>query len=154
MPSSYMQAEAPAGDVLRLAVIAPAYLWACLRTGLSACRYDLTVLPAENAGWSHSDPYGVAEVARTLAPRPDGILLVASRRRAPGLLLPAAVLHGIPVGIIPADQPRQFVPWFTALQSARKRPRETVWASLAMAQDFYLTWGRRFARWMRAAASD
>ncbi len=138
----------------RLAVIAPGEFGESLQNGLAHTCADLVLIPRRPpVPRPGDDPYGIGETAQNLFPRPDGILLIAPRRRAPGRLLPAPVLHGIPIGLVQADRAEQLGPWLQAVAVRRRDNSESRWATMAMNKELYLQWGRRFAGWLKTGAA-
>lgn len=87
----------------------------------------------------------------------QGVQQIASRNRAAAALVVLAasdrplesiaagpVVAGVPVGIVPVGDPRDFARWLDALRQrvVTSRPQ---YAILAMWKPFYLEWGRRFS---------
>ncbi|HMH52027.1 MAG TPA: hypothetical protein VK548_17460 [Candidatus Acidoferrum sp.] len=99
------------------------------------------------------DPYRLQALLAALTPAPDGLLLLAPRRRPPGRLTPAPVLNRIPVGIVQADSPRQLAPWLAALRADAGLPPTPTWGALAMGKDVFLELGRSCIRSMRTGGA-
>jgi hypothetical protein len=76
-------------------------------------------------------------------------MMVIAPPRSPGALASAPVVHGIPVGLVPADRISALKPWLEALHPRTRRGSEArgrrLWAVLAEWEDRYLRRARVFA---------
>lgn len=135
-------------------MIAPESMWDSLSAGLAPLYPELELIPRPEPAASPPDPYDLFDLTQVLSPRPDGILLVAPRRRSPARLVPAPVLNGVLIGIIQAESEAQLKPWLRALLDTHTVTQGAIWAVLAMWKNVYLMWGERFAKWMHAGFND
>lgn len=134
----------------RLIVVAPEALWDSLNAGLASLYPDLELIQRPETPSLSSDPYSLVDFSQTLSPRSVGILLIAPTRRSPARLVPAPVLHHIPVGIVQAESVAQLKPWLRALSATHTMGQGIIWAVLAMWKEDYLLGGERFTHWMQA----
>jgi hypothetical protein len=103
-------------------------------------------LGVEVVRWS-SGRAGLERLAqRTQA---DAILVIAPARGSAAALVPAPVLAGVPVGLLPADSPAALAPWLAALG---RPPGAPVWAVLAEWEQRYLRRARSYAARLAAVA--
>jgi hypothetical protein len=130
----------------RLILVAPGRLGeriaAALPDGIA-----LSAVERAEPGANPRDPYGIAGIVEKVDGAADGLLLVAPRRRSPVRLTPAAVVGGVPVGIVQADRDDELDPWLDAL--GRQAHGFPGWAVMAMGQDFYLDLAETLADRMR-----
>jgi hypothetical protein len=138
----------------RLAVVAPESYWDPVRFAFRSAGMELEFVRRRERPQRGADAFGLEEIIASLSSPPAGLLLVAPRRRAPLEVAPGPVWRGIPVGIVQADRAVDLGPWLDAISNFRASNGCRTWASLAMAKDFYLSWGRRMVRWMKAGGAS
>ena len=57
---------------------------------------------------------------------------------------PGPAVHGVPVGVMPADRAEDLIPWFEAMRHRGSEPTRRT-AVLSMWKPFYLNWAQRLA---------
>ena len=96
-----------------------------------------------------NDPYGIGPLAKKLAGKVDGILVIAPLNRSPHRTIPGPLVNGLPVGIVFSDQPEDLQPWVDSLHNQKKG--SPVWAVLSKWNDYFLTRSQRVAKWLRGS---
>lgn len=140
-----------------VACVAPVEYRDTLRAALRACGTRARFIPwpkppATAGGGSRRDAFGVDILAKDLKGEVQGIMLVSPKRRSARRAIPAPVVEGIPVGLLPSDRPEDLAPWLSALQN--QESGTPTWAVMAMWRQSYLSLGRRFVGWLRGANAD
>jgi hypothetical protein len=118
-----------------LTVVAPECFQDSLRDALERHRFRLQVRerPTDRGG---EDPYGVRELAQSLDGSNESVLLVVPTGRSLERVAAGPVLDGVPIGLLPADDPGDLDAWLDSLRPASRPIR--AWGVLAMGTDQYL----------------
>jgi len=119
--------------------VAPRACWPQLRraAGIRGADLELVVRPAAGAG---RDPFDVAGALGGSGA--DAALLVAPARRAPRCLLPAPLVAGVPVGILPAASSADIEAWLGTVTGPVAPHTTTV---MSMALNHFVASGHRLA---------
>jgi hypothetical protein len=117
-----------------LVAIAPDEFRGPLRTASAERPIDLTVRERATTG-TEGDPYDVRAVVGD-EPAPDAILVVVPPDRPLAAVVPAPVVDGVPVGVLPAEDPDAVRGWLDAVAGGPSPV--PAWAVLAMGTDRYL----------------
>jgi hypothetical protein len=125
-------------DAGSLAVLAPERFHDSLRESLETIGFSpcFTERPRDGReAASEDDPFDVREYVRS-AGNMDAVLLVVPTDRSLATVVPGPVVDGVPIGLVPADEPAELRRWLDCLQPGQ-RP-VAVWGVLAMGTDQYL----------------
>jgi hypothetical protein len=131
----------------RLAVVAPAGLRRPLADALRERRGGVVARERRRDGAS-DDPYDVRGVVADADP--DAVLLVVPGDERLADVVPAPVVDGVPVGLLPAARPGAVAGWRSTVAGG-PRPA-AAWGVLAMATERYL--GAAGDLYARLAAAD
>lgn len=114
-------------------------------------RYSVEFIPYKERISRVMDPNGIEQLAESLTPGTDALLLVDNYDLTPAQLLPGIIHHGIPIGLVQTESPAHIAPWINALSSSRRK-RRSIWMVMAMWKEPYLSSGSLMEKMMLSRA--
>jgi hypothetical protein len=101
---------------------------------------------------SGNDPYGISAFTGKLRGYADALLLVVPRNRSPRCVIPSSVVNGLPIGLVFSNRLPDLEPWLSGLLDQNNG--SSTWAILAMWQEYYMNWGKRFINWLNPPTAN
>ncbi len=136
----------------RLLVLGPKPIAATVRSRLTAAYGGVEARPLHSPSSCATDPYGIAEVVRTEGEGVDGVLVIVPEPVAMDRVVGGPVVHGTPVGVVPADKAEHLEPWLQAVDWYARNPGGGT-AVLSMWKPLYLRWAERLAEALSGSAA-